>query len=178
VTFPSKSAASDLDQRALEAWGREVGARVRPPVLLALFGDLGAGKSVFARAVARGAGVEGQVPSPTYNLLHRYPRPDGRTIVHLDLYRLESPTELGELGWDDLPAADEIVLVEWPERAGSYLPEPRWELRLTTVPGRPELRDVRITRVGEPSALPRPPAAGAGARAGAADAAPRPPRDR
>jgi tRNA threonylcarbamoyladenosine biosynthesis protein TsaE len=178
VTSTRGRTAQQLDKPALVAWGREVGEAARPPLVLALFGELGAGKSVFARAVARGAGVQGPIPSPTFNLLHRYTPADGGAIVHLDLYRLETPAELGELGWDELPADDEIVLVEWPERAGPWLPEPRWELRLAPVPGRSELRDVRVARVGDPPELPLPSAAGAGARARAADGVPRPPRDR
>ena len=112
---------------------------------------------MLARAVARGAGIEGPVPSPTFNLLFRYPASRGREIVHLDLYRLSGPGELDELGWGELGAPTEVVLVEWPERAGPLLPPDRWEVRLGPVPGRPELRDVELVRVGNPPAIPLPP---------------------
>src|SRR5215217_5564372 len=110
-----------LSEAELEAWGERIGREAKPPLLLALRGDLGAGKTTLARAVARGAGVDGPVPSPTYNLLFRYDTPRGLVIVHLDLYRIENPDEVWELGWGDLPAEDELVLVEWPERAEALL---------------------------------------------------------
>jgi tRNA threonylcarbamoyladenosine biosynthesis protein TsaE len=151
VTGPAVS--TGLSQEDLEGWGRRIGREVRPPLFLALSGPLGAGKSVLARAVARGAGVEGPVPSPTYNLLFRYPARGG-AVVHLDLYRLRDPEELWELGWSELGDDDEIVLVEWPERAGPWLPEPRWEIRLDTVAGRPGLRRVVTRSVGGAVGLP------------------------
>ncbi len=142
-----------LDEPALDQWGRRLGASVEPPYLVALRGPLGAGKSVLARAIARGAGVRGAVPSPTYNLLLRYPTPRGE-LVHLDLYRLGDPEELWELGWQELGADDEIVLVEWPERAGPHLPEPRYEIALAPVPGRGDLRHVLVSPVGDMAPLP------------------------
>src|SRR5690606_22612088 len=105
VSRGDRSEASRLDERALEAWGRALGAEAPVPLFLALTGPLGAGKSVLARAVARGAGVLGTLPSPTYNLLFRYPASAGRMVVHLDLYRIGSPAELDELGWDELGAS-------------------------------------------------------------------------
>lgn len=143
-----------LDQEALERWGRRIGAEVRAPVFLCLRGELGAGKSVLARAVARGAGVEGTLPSPTYNLQFRYPARGERTVVHMDLYRLEDPDELAALGWEELGAPGEIVLVEWPTRAGDALPVDRWEVTLEAPrPGSP-LRRVSLRAVGHPSPLP------------------------
>jgi tRNA threonylcarbamoyladenosine biosynthesis protein TsaE len=145
-----------MDQEALEAWGVRLGASLRPPAFLCLTGDLGAGKSVLARAVARGAGVRGAMPSPTYTILLRYPAAGGRVLVHLDLYRLEDPEELVELGWEELGAPDELVLVEWPERAGGALPADRWEIGLTApVPGA-AVRDVTVRRVGAPPPIPLP----------------------
>lgn len=138
----------------LVRWGERIGRKVSPPVVLALRGPLGAGKSVLARAVARGAGVEGNMPSPTFNLLFRYRTASGVSVVHVDLYRLEDPSELWELGWEELPGPDEIVLVEWPERAEGYLPEDRWEVKITPpAPGSP-VREVRVSRIGDPTHLP------------------------
>jgi len=143
-----------LDERALSRWGERVGRGVDTPIFLCLRGPLGAGKSTLARAVARGAGVEGHLPSPTYNLLFRYPARGGRELIHLDLYRLRDPEELFELGWEELGAPGEVVLVEWPERAGEYLPPDRWEIRLTPpVPGS-RLRAIRVEAVGAPAPLP------------------------
>ena len=79
-----------------------------------LSGELGAGKSTFARGFIKAAGHAGAVPSPTYTLIEPYNVPDGR-IYHIDLYRIESADELEFLGWSDLQ--DGLKLVEWPERA-------------------------------------------------------------
>jgi tRNA threonylcarbamoyladenosine biosynthesis protein TsaE len=120
-----------------------------------LRGELGAGKSVFARAVARGAGVSGAMPSPTFNLLVRYETPRGVTVSHLDLYRLEDPDEVWELGWRELGDGNEIVLIEWPERAEHLLPQTRWDIRLAPGPNT-ETRKVTATPVNNPGELPHP----------------------
>ncbi|MGI9236380.1 MAG: tRNA (adenosine(37)-N6)-threonylcarbamoyltransferase complex ATPase subunit type 1 TsaE [Woeseiaceae bacterium] len=79
-----------------------------------LSGELGAGKSTFARALIRAAGHSGPVPSPTYTLVEPYALPQG-TIYHIDLYRVSSEEELPYLGWNELD--DGLRLVEWPDRA-------------------------------------------------------------
>jgi tRNA threonylcarbamoyladenosine biosynthesis protein TsaE len=79
-----------------------------------LTGELGAGKSTFARAFIRAAGHSGAVPSPTYTLVEPYRLPAG-TIYHIDLYRIADPEELRYLGWNELD--DGLRLVEWPDRA-------------------------------------------------------------
>jgi tRNA threonylcarbamoyladenosine biosynthesis protein TsaE len=123
--------------------------------VLALRGELGAGKSVLARAIARGAGVTAGMPSPTFNLLFRYETPRGITISHLDLYRLEDPEEVWELGWRELGEGPEIVLIEWPERAEALLPARRWDVRLT--PGhRDDTRMITATPANTPASLPQP----------------------
>jgi tRNA threonylcarbamoyladenosine biosynthesis protein TsaE len=142
-----------LSEVQLNRWGEAVGAAVRPPAFFALSGELGAGKSVLARAIARGAGVHNAMPSPTFNLLFRYEA--GRvSVVHLDLYRLERPEQVWELGWRELGAVDEIVMVEWPERAGSLLPPDRWDIRLEHEG--PDLRRVDVTRRGRAGPLSEP----------------------
>lgn len=142
-----------LTEDEMERWGERVGREAPVPLVLALRGDLGAGKSTLARAVARGAGVEGPVPSPTFNLLFRYETPRGVSLAHLDLYRLEDPEEVWALGWADLPEEREMVLIEWPERAERLLPEPRWEVELAEVED-PERRRVAVSPVGGPPPLP------------------------
>jgi tRNA threonylcarbamoyl adenosine modification protein YjeE len=134
-------------------WGERIGRETTAPVVLALRGQLGAGKSVLARAVARGAGVDGFLPSPTFNLLFRY---QGTTsaVVHMDLYRIHDPDELKELAWDELGAEGELILIEWPERAGGLLPADRWEVELRAVENEADLRRVTVRRVGSPPPLP------------------------
>ena len=83
-----------LREEDLVRWGTVIGRAVEPPVFIALEGELGAGKSVLARAIARGAGVEGALPSPTFNLVFRYPVRGRVEVLHMDLYRLRDPEEL------------------------------------------------------------------------------------
>jgi len=97
--------------------------------LIALEGDLGTGKTEFARALIHVLGFEGEVPSPTFTLLQTYDV-GGRFLSHFDLYRLKAEKELEELGWEDALASG-ITLVEWPERAGGRLPKERLTLRFS-----------------------------------------------
>ena len=86
-----------LSETDLVRWGNRIGLEVPGPVFLGLKGPLGAGKSVLARAVARGAGVEGPIPSPTFNLVFRYATARGVHLVHMDLFRIEDVSEVWEL---------------------------------------------------------------------------------
>lgn len=116
-------------QADTEALAKRLGALLRPGDLIALSGDLGMGKSVFARAVLRSLGVQGAIPSPTFTLLqsydlnpaHNQTAPDLVTVHHADLYRLSSPDEVIELGLDDLLISG-AMLVEWPENGEGVLP--------------------------------------------------------
>lgn len=145
-----------LSEDELIRWGRRIGAEVRPPVFIGLAGPLGAGKSVFARAVARGAGVTGAVPSPTFNIVFQYPLSGRRSVIHADLFRIGSMADLVGIGWDDLLAdPGAIVLVEWSPRAGRERPDERWEIGLGFAPGEPGLRTVNVERFGDPPSLPR-----------------------
>ena len=143
-----------LSERELVRWGESIGKEVRGPVLLGLKGPLGAGKSVLARAVARGAGVDGPIPSPTFNLVFQYQSRRGIPLVHMDLYRIEAPGDLWELGWEELGGKGELVLVEWPERAGDLIPRDRWEIEMTISEKGADLREVAVPRFGEPPHLP------------------------
>jgi tRNA threonylcarbamoyladenosine biosynthesis protein TsaE len=125
------------------------------PLILALRGELGAGKSVLARAIARGAGVTTAMPSPTFNLLFSY-QTTHVEVLHFDLYRLESPNEVWELGWSELGDANQIVLIEWPERAEALLPPDRWDVFLIRTEQNPDVRSVRAERVGSAPDLPEP----------------------
>jgi len=96
--------------------GKKLGRLLQQPTLILLQGDLGAGKTVFARGIARGLGVDPQIPitSPTFTLMNHYQaRLD---LYHFDLYRLSDPDELIELGFDDYAFCSGVALVEWPEK--------------------------------------------------------------
>jgi tRNA threonylcarbamoyladenosine biosynthesis protein TsaE len=99
------------------AFARGLAAAHAWPLVLGLCGDLGSGKTTWVRAMLRGLGYAGRVPSPTYTLLEQYTC-GGLTIVHLDLYRLRAEEELESLGLRDWLAEPALWLaVEWPERA-------------------------------------------------------------
>jgi tRNA threonylcarbamoyladenosine biosynthesis protein TsaE len=110
-----------LSRDELLDWGERFGRHAVAPLVVALRGELGAGKTTLAQAICRGYGVEEAVTSPTYSIVHEYPSPRG-LVYHIDLYRLEREDELTNIGWDDIVASDALVLVEWPDRAGSRLP--------------------------------------------------------
>lgn len=114
------------DETATQELAARLAGAMRAPAVIALRGDLGAGKTAFARAFIRalpGTRADEDVPSPTFTLVQTYDSETG-TVWHFDLYRVESPAELRELGWDD--AIDEgICIIEWPDKAGGALPEDR-----------------------------------------------------
>jgi tRNA threonylcarbamoyladenosine biosynthesis protein TsaE len=118
------------DEAATERLGTTLAARLRPRDLVALEGGLGAGKTTLARAILRAAaGDPGLiVPSPTFTLVEVYETPHG-SFWHFDLYRLEAPEQVFELGWEEA-RADGVALVEWAERLGGLLPHDRLTVRL------------------------------------------------
>ena len=118
----------------MREWGEQFGRNLNPPVIIALQGELGAGKTTLAQAICRGLGIREDVTSPTFALVNLY-EVDGTTVYHLDLYRLSGPEDLTNLGWDDIVNSGEIVLIEWPERAGIRLPQDTIRLKLEYLPG-------------------------------------------
>ena len=125
-----------LTRQGLVAWGEAFGRSARAPLVVAVSGDLGAGKTTLIQAICRGYGVAGDVTSPTFALVHEYGSPSG-PVYHLDLYRLSNPTELTNIGWDDMISANAVVLIEWPERAGARLPDTATRISLAHVAGDP-----------------------------------------
>lgn len=117
-----------LDEAGLAKFGTRLAALLRPGDVIALSGDLGAGKTTLARAVLQALGHGGEVPSPTFTLVQTYPDTD-LPIAHADLYRIENPAEAEPLALDEWLMAG-AVIVEWPERMGEEIwPERLW-LRL------------------------------------------------
>jgi N-acetylmuramate 1-kinase len=126
-----------------------IGDALQPGDVVTLSGDLGAGKTTFARALIRHlTGDESMaVPSPTFTLLQNYETPRF-PVAHADFYRLSGPRDLAELGFDDL-SDETVVLVEWPDRAGGSLSADRLDLALTLMPQLgPEHRSAQITGMG------------------------------
>ena len=128
-----------LDCDELIAWGERLGQASSPPLVVTISGDLGAGKTTLAQAICRGYGVRDEVTSPTFALVHRYESPRS-AVYHLDLYRLERPEELTNIGWDEFVSAEALVIIEWPDRAGDRVPRLHLPISLQHLPGDPSRR--------------------------------------
>lgn len=125
LTVPLSSPAGTFEL------GRRLGAALREGDFVALIGELGAGKTLFVRGVAEGAGAL-PATSPSFALLNVY-RGGKVTLQHLDLYRLSGPAELFALGFDDIVAEPAATLCEWADRAGEALPADRLEISFTVI---------------------------------------------
>ena len=118
-----------------EALGMRLAARLGAGDVIALFGDLGAGKTTLARGVLKGLGFEGDVASPTFPIVQSYEPPEVRLpLWHVDLYRIENPEEIEELALDEAREAGALV-VEWPERLGGRLWPQSLRLELAVAEG-------------------------------------------
>jgi tRNA threonylcarbamoyladenosine biosynthesis protein TsaE len=123
--FPDQSAWVETvrNEEAVAVLAGKFAVSVEMPVVIYLRGDLGAGKTTFARAYIQSLGFSGYVKSPSYGLLETY-EAGGQKILHLDLYRIEDPEELEYLALRDLFDDESVLLVEWPDHGKHYLPEP------------------------------------------------------
>jgi tRNA threonylcarbamoyladenosine biosynthesis protein TsaE len=138
ITFESKGVE---DTRQL---GERLGALLREGDVVLLSGELGAGKTVFVQGIARGLGFEGSVSSKSFVLMGEYA---GRVkVYHADLYRLDDPEQVVELALDEV-SADGVLVVEWPERAGSGV-LPRENLRIEFEVTGEESRTLRMSSDG------------------------------
>src|ERR1700719_3553268 len=128
--FPSATGGTSFtvtlpNEQATARFAIDIAAALEPGDLVTLSGDLGAGKTTFARALIRYLASDEaiEVPSPTFTLIQSYELPRF-ALVHADLYRLSGAAELAELGFDDLPEGA-VVLLEWSDRAAGFLPPDR-----------------------------------------------------
>lgn len=121
------------DPAATEAFGASLAPLVRAGDVVTLQGELGAGKTSLARGLLAALGLAGEAPSPSFAIVQPYAPPEvALPVLHVDLYRIDDPREIEELGLDDA-LADSALLVEWPERAPGCWPE-ALALRLTIEP--------------------------------------------
>ena len=112
------------DLPAMARFGATIADRLRPGDVVALSGDLGAGKTTLARTILAALGHFGEVPSPTFAILEPYPAPPLRLpVVHADFYRLTDPSELAELGLDEW-REEGVLLAEWPDHVSGFAHEP------------------------------------------------------
>ncbi len=141
---------------ATRALGAALAVCIQPGQVIALRGDLGAGKTTFVQGLAAGLGFAGQVTSPTFILVNEHPLPDRRRLVHIDAYRLGDAgavalDEAATFGLEELLAAeDAIVAIEWSERVADALPDDYLlvELQATDL----DVRRIRISAIGAQSA--------------------------
>src|SRR5262249_23109733 len=122
------------NEEATQRLARDVALALEPGDLVTLSGDLGAGKTTFARALIRRLADDPatEVPSPTFTILQNYDLPRF-PLVHGDLYRVSGPGELDEIGLDDQPPGA-VTLLEWPDRAAELLPADRLDIAFTLAP--------------------------------------------
>ncbi len=115
-----------------QALGAQLGRCLRTGDVLALAGELGAGKTAFVQGLAKGMGITAAVTSPTFVLINRYTAADGRVLQHADCYRLaDAPAEMWDIGLTDLFAGDDIVVIEWADRISGLLPEKHLDVLFT-----------------------------------------------
>jgi tRNA threonylcarbamoyladenosine biosynthesis protein TsaE len=127
------------------ALGRSFAAKLRPGDVVSLTGNLGSGKTQFVRGLCEGLGARGNVSSPSFTLIHEYPASFG-LVVHVDLYRIRSRSELSELGLEEYFSGRCVTVIEWPEAVKGLLPQGAIEIffdygpgecdRVVTIPGR------------------------------------------
>lgn len=112
--------------------------------IIALYGDLGAGKTAFVQGLARAMGIQRPVTSPTFTLIQEYRAPDGRLLIHLDLYRLAGVSAVEELGFEEYLRQGALVAVEWPERAPGLLQDAVAKIFIRPVEGDENGRSISI----------------------------------
>ena len=128
-----------MDEVALRDWGGRFGKSAHAPLVITISGELGAGKTTLVQAICEGYGVTSEVTSPTFALVHEYAAARS-SVQHVDLYRLDSPSQLDALGWDEIVFGHDLVLIEWPERAGDRIPAGHITLSLQHLPDDPGKR--------------------------------------
>jgi len=110
-----------LSASELSRFGEDLGRQLRAPAVIGLSGELGTGKTTLVQAICRGLGAHARATSPTYALVHHYDA-GSVPVYHVDCYRLRQPDEARDLGFDDMVREVAIILIEWPERAGAWVP--------------------------------------------------------
>ena len=150
VATPTIRHVTVEDEAGLGRLGRRLAGAAVPGDVILLIGDLGAGKTSFARAFIRAHGIDDEIPSPTFSLVQTYETDGGslapRSIWHFDLYRLEGERDLYELGIEEAFDVG-ITLIEWPDRLGNLTPPDRLEIKIT-FGGHETERNVMLTGLG------------------------------
>jgi|LGVE01.1.fsa_nt_gb tRNA threonylcarbamoyladenosine biosynthesis protein TsaE len=119
-------------------FGKQLGEVLNFPLIVFLNGEMGMGKTVFAKGFAKGSDIEEEVTSPTYTIVNEYG--DEKKIFHFDLYRLGNASELYEMGFEDYLTQGATLLVEWPELITDFSLEPKLEIKITAELSKPNER--------------------------------------
>ncbi len=119
----------------LEAFGETLPARFGRGTVILLVGEMGAGKTTLTKGIARGLGSSAEVTSPTYNLIHEYPTPEGK-LIHIDAHRLERPQKLWRMGLDEFLDTARLIVIEWGAELRPELEKPVMILIRTSKKGR------------------------------------------
>lgn len=128
VLEPRQGEISFPCEQDIDDFANKISSDLPLPLVIWLQGDLGAGKTTFARSLIQALGYQGRVKSPTYGLLELY-QLASLQVLHMDLYRISDPGELEFLGLTDLLDEKTILLVEWPDKGGHWLPKPDYIFR-------------------------------------------------
>lgn len=130
-----------------ERLGVRLGQLLQQHDVVCLIGEMGTGKTALTRGVGRGWGTALRVTSPTFTLVNEYPRAqDGRTLYHLDCYRLETAADVDTLGLEDILDCDGAIIIEWAERVEDWLPQDHLQIELTYLNN--TRRSLRVTAAG------------------------------
>ena len=130
-----------------EDLGRRLAALLSPGAVVAYRGDLGMGKTAFTRGLARGLGYEGRVTSPTFTIVNEY-EGAGLPLFHFDMYRLEGPGDLFDIGWEDYLDRGGVCAVEWSERVEEALPEDAVTVAIARCPDHENWRAITVEGAG------------------------------
>jgi tRNA threonylcarbamoyladenosine biosynthesis protein TsaE len=118
-----------------------------PGDLVAFYGQLGSGKTFFIKALCNSLGIQKEATSPSFTIINEYEASGSLLIYHFDFYRIETETELINLGLDEFFYNDYICLIEWADKIEKLLPPRRWEIRLDFVSNQPDSREITIQKI-------------------------------
>ena len=122
IALTSLGEIDQAAERFLEVLGDES--------VIAFSGEMGAGKTTFIQALCRNLGITAEVTSPTFSLVNQYFTPGGNSFFHFDLYRIEDPAELFDIGYEEYFFSGDLCLIEWPEKASHLIPDDALMVRI------------------------------------------------
>jgi tRNA threonylcarbamoyladenosine biosynthesis protein TsaE len=147
MTFKMEKWITNGEQETIDLGARFAKTKLKLGDVVALIGELGSGKTRFIKGICSGLGVREHVSSPSFTIVNEYASDIGK-IFHFDFYRIASPSELSEIGFDDYIYADGICLIEWADRVKDLLPSNRYDV-LFTLGDSDTVREIVINNVNE-----------------------------